>query len=510
MTARSSGHTDDMHLCTREGGCGFEALPFPAGPSDPVSRSGVLDGFVLSHGPAPRRRQADDGDDEMRPAQRLYLGAVAALAAVVVSTVVARDGIPDPAAFAVFAAVALGTELISVRLPNGATASSLMVPVVAAAFALGAEGSYVVGGLVAGFGGLYLPDLRHRRFDRVVFNTAQLALAGATAGFVFSLLGPLGATSPPRLLAAALPAGFVFLMVNVGLLVPMLALDSGRGARDFLSELSPFHVQYIPFSIVGAGLGWVYLSAGPLAVPLAAAPVFVARQTFASFLALKAAHEGTLRTLVRALERKDPYTAGHVERVARYSRYIGDELGLSEIRQERLRYAALMHDVGKLVVANHLLRKPDRLTAEEYEQVRLHEAVSVELLRRIDFLRPIATSASPRYARYDTRSDADPIEPYVIVVADAYDAMTTTRPYRRALAQEVAFDELRRHAGSQFHPACVDGLIRALERRGERHGRGHETEIALYDDPPPVRGPGSAGLGDLAPSVTSPTDRQRS
>lgn len=438
---------------------------------------------------------------KMRTAQRLYLGVVAAIGGLV-AAVVARGGIPDIEAFATFALVAMGAELISVRLPNGATASALMVPVIAAVYALGSEGAYLAGGLVAGFGGLYVPDLLDRRVERVVFNAAMLLVAGVAGATAFQLLDPAGDATVPRLLLATVPAGLTFLAVNVTLLVPMLVLDQDRPAREFLATLSPFHVQYIPFALIGAGLGWVYVAMGPLVVPFAAAPVVVARTTFRSYLALREAHEETLRTLVRTLERKDPYTAGHVERVARYARYVGEELGLSALRQERLRYAALMHDVGKLVVSNRLLRKPARLTAEEYERVRLHEAVSVELLRRIDFLRPVATSASPRYARYDARGSADAIEPYVVVVADAYDAMTSTRPYRRALPQQVAFAELRRHAGTQFHPACVEGLIRALDRREERHGHGHEQdhELVVFETPPPVRGPGSAGLGDLAPS----------
>lgn len=436
----------------------------------------------------------------MKAAQRLYFGVVVVTGALVGALIV-RGGIPDVRAMATFALVAMAGELISVRLPNGATASALMVPVVAAIYALGSEGAYFAGALVATCGGLYLPDVRDRRAARVAFNAAMLLLAGAAAASVFAVLDPATHASVPRFLVATAPAALAFLVVNVAVLVPMLVLAHDRPAREFLAGLSPFHAQYIPFAVIGTGLGWVYLAIGPLVVPFVVAPVVVARSTFRAYLALREAHEETLRTLVRTLERKDPYTAGHVERVAKYARYIGEELGLSEIRQERLRYAALMHDVGKLVVSNRLLCKPGRLTAEEYERVRLHEAVSVELLRRIDFLRPIATSASPRYARYDARGAHDVIEPYVIVVADAYDAMTSTRPYRRALPQHVAFAELRRHAGTQFHPACVEALIRSLERREERHGLGYEEQAVVFDVAPPVRGPGSAGLGDLAPTV---------
>ena len=110
-------------------------------------------------------------------------------------------------------------------------------------------------------------------------------------------------------------------------------------------------------------------------------------------------HAGTLartkaRILIGALEAKDPYTAGHAERVADYAVLVGRELRFTPPRLERLRFAALMHDVGKLVVPNHLLNKPGKLTAEEFDIVRRHEAVSVEILTRIDFLEPVAPSAT--------------------------------------------------------------------------------------------------------------------
>ncbi len=438
----------------------------------------------------------------MSTTQRGYLTAVTALGAVATALVVA-GGLPAPTTLAVFGALAVGTELLSVRLPNGATASALMIPVVGAIHALGAEGSYLAGGLVAGVGGLYLPDLRHRRLDRVAFNAAQLVVAGVAAAAVYGLLAPATSDATWRLLAGGLGAGAAFLVVNVGLLTPMLALCSGSSVRSVVRSFDAIHLQYVPFALTGAAVGWLAQSVGLLAAPLAVVPVVVARQTFTSFLDLKAAHEGTLRILVEALQRKDPYTAGHVERVARYAGYIGEELGLSDVRLERLRYGALMHDIGKLVVANELLNKPDRLTPEEYERVRFHETVSVELLRRIDFLAPIAASASPRYARFDAGEAGGPIEPYIIVVADAYDAMTSTRPYRQALTQATAFEELRRHSGGQFHPLCVEALLAALERREERHGYGYEEEIVVFDRPPPPRGPGSAGLGDLAPETQS-------
>jgi HD-GYP domain-containing protein (c-di-GMP phosphodiesterase class II) len=219
---------------------------------------------------------------------------------------------------------------------------------------------------------------------------------------------------------------------------------------------------------------------------------------FASYMRVRESHEETVGMLIRALEQKDPYTAGHAERVATYARYIGDELNFMPTRLERLRFAALMHDIGKLVVPNTLLNKPGRLTEEEFARVRIHEKVSVQMLSHIDFLRPIASASHSDHTQYVPDDPDHPIEPYIVMIADAYDAMTSTRAYRKALPQAVAFQELRDKAGVQFHPACVEALIQTLEARGERHGAGFEQESAFHNAP--VAGVGSAGLGDLLPS----------
>lgn len=251
-------------------------------------------------------------------------------------------------------------------------------------------------------------------------------------------------------------------------------------------------LQIYPFALMGVLLGQIYVDLGAWLVPLFVAPILIARTSFASYLALREAQEATISTLIRTLESKDRYTAGHVERVARFAELIGVEMGFRPSELERLRYAALMHDIGKLIVPNQILNKPGRLTEAEFEQMRRHEPVSVELLRRIDFLAPIAPSIEAE------GSAGAPIETRIITVVDAFDAMTSTRAYRRALRQEVAFAELRDKSGTQFDAVCVEALITVIERGGERYGDGFETDVAEFEVPPPVVGTGSAGLGDLA------------
>jgi HD-GYP domain-containing protein (c-di-GMP phosphodiesterase class II) len=188
--------------------------------------------------------------------------------------------------------------------------------------------------------------------------------------------------------------------------------------------------------------------------------------------------------------------------VAKYSRYIGEELGLANAKIEHLHQSALMHDVGKLAVPGQLLNKPGRLTPEEWDIVKRHNTAGIDILARVDFMRTMAVTASDLHGRFDaepgTTTPADLVlEAHIVAVADAFDAMTSTRAYRRALAQDVAYEELRANAGSQFNPACVEALITVIDRRGERYGAGFEQDVHEFAVPPPEAGVGSAGLGDL-------------
>ena len=241
------------------------------------------------------------------------------------------------------------------------------------------------------------------------------------------------------------------------------------------------------------------------AIVLLAIPVIIGRFTFMTFLRLQQSHEAAIGLFIRLIEAKDPYTAGHTERVAKYAQYIAEELGVPATRYAHLRHSALMHDVGKLAVPNRLLNKPGRLTEEEFAVVRRHNDVCVNILGRVDFMRDMAVIASDRHGRFENHPAGHRHElvreAHIVAVADAFDAMTSTRAYRRALTQDVAFQELRDKAGTQFHPPSAEALIRAIEKRGEVYGLGHEDRVEEFDVPPPVAGLGSAGLGDLAPEA---------
>ena len=436
--------------------------------------------------------------------RRVFEGLLLASALLVVVLSVGAPGpLPPWATVLLFGGLVFAAENAAVVMPSLLSVSPgfmLETAVVTVLVSLGYPlETVVLGGAVVGlFEGLTIEAARARRWSILSFNCSQFLLSSAAAGAAYFLATDvLGGVS---VVVAPIAAVAVYGTVNIGCVVVYLALRYGEAPRTSWAEVRPTLPNSLAFGLLGVFVGELYLELGPLALPLILTPAAIARATFSSYLQLKRAHDTAVNVFVRAIEAKDRYTAGHCERVAKYAAYIGEELGFTPAQLEHLRYAALMHDIGKLAVPSSLLNKPGKLTPDEWELVRRHNDVCIDILTRVDFLRSTVPAASDKHAHYgkgEERDDPEALEAYAIAVADAFDAMTSTRSYRRALTQDVAFAELRECAGVQFHPASVEALISAVERRGEIYGLGFEADVEDFAVAPPVVGVGSAGLGDL-------------
>jgi len=407
--------------------------------------------------------------------------------------------LPNPVTLVFFVGLILWAEHGAVLLPSEIRVSPSFMVIMASIAAFGSRG-VVVGAAVVGLcAGSFVSLMRRRRFAAAVIDCTQYGLASVAAASAY--LWAAASPAPVRVVFG----GVVFAAVNVGLVLPAAVVEYHEPARRVWADMRPSLPNYLAFGFLGTLVGQLYTTLGPLAVLLLVAPMVIARAAFHSFLELAEAHEATIQVFLRAIEAKDAYTHRHTQRVCRYSLYIGEGLGLSHARLEHLRQAALMHDIGKLAVPKHLLNKPGKLTDAEFERVQRHAHVCIDILGLVDFLKPMTAAAAGHHARYDGGgyggTDDRPLEAYIVAVADAFDAMTSTRAYRRALPMEVAVEELRSKSGTQFHPDCVDALIAAITARGEEHGLGHEEGAVAFAVAPPVVGVGSAGIGDRSPST---------
>ncbi len=221
-------------------------------------------------------------------------------------------------------------------------------------------------------------------------------------------------------------------------------------------------------------------------------------QVTAAMTSLGKAYDGTLRSLSNALDLRDSETGGHSERVADLTMAIAAEMGI-ERNSEYWRYiswGALLHDVGKIAIPDHILRKPDKLDADEWQIMRTHARAGNDILMAVDFLVPVAEMVYSHHERYDGHGyprglvgEDIPLGARIFMIADAFDAMTSDRVYRRAMPAEEALAEILRNSGTQFDPAAVRAFLSVYQKRfvgtvhhrhfvGSMHGRGATPELS--------------------------------
>ncbi|NGY06382.1 PAS domain S-box protein [Solimonas terrae] len=187
---------------------------------------------------------------------------------------------------------------------------------------------------------------------------------------------------------------------------------------------------------------------------------------------LESAMEATIRALSNALEARDPYTAGHQQRVAQLARAIAVELGCSDDSMRGLSLAATVHDIGKIAVPAEILARPGRLTKPEFDLIKCHAQTGYEILKDVAFPWPIAEIVHQHHERYDgsgypggLKGEQILREARILVVADVIEAMSAHRPYRAALGLEAALQEIERGRGSAFDPEVVDAAVRLFRDR---------------------------------------------
>ena len=330
-----------------------------------------------------------------------------------------------------------------------------------------------------------------------VFNTAMYALSAYLAGRAFLALGgQVGLPdeqSFPGIIAPFAGAALVLVVANHGLLSGVLWLTRppdgtpsgvgvGLSGRLLLSDLG-----YAAYGLLIAALWSVVGFFAPLLVLI---PLFVARWAVAQFAEQQKAYEATVGALCQAVETKDFYTRGHSDRVSRGSVMIAREIGMRGERVEAIRYAGMLHDVGKLGVPTKVLQKTGKLTEEEYAAIQLHPMRGLDIVREIGFLDEALAGIMHHHERIDGRGypmglagDEIPEFARVLAVADAFDSMTSTRSYRGARPVAEAIEELRKWSDTQFDPAFVDAFVAALKREGWLR---REAPVIAADDLAPV------------------------
>lgn len=407
----------------------------------------------------------------------------------------------DLVALAVLAVLAVLSHVLRSRgLGRNVTLSFLSIILLACIPTVGPVGAALVGALV------YVVEPQRSPLVMRVFNTAMAATLGWSGGAAYLLLGGT-LTIPlhgiwPLVLNVALPllaADIVQMAVNALLISAVLRADAGQPVRmTFFSMVTSSGLAYFGYGAISFLFVtlWFPARVGPFSAVLILAPLFVAQWVINQYVEEVRSHESALSGLVTAAEIKDPASRGHSERVARLAEWMVESLGLSTSQAASLRFAAQLHDVGKIALPTRVVRRGANIARADVEELKRHAEAGVMLLSGIDFLAASLTDIRHHHERWDGRGYPDglaaqdiPLGSRVIAVADAFDALTTSRPDRRALDVDGAVEVIAARAGTQFDPRVVEALRISLARHTWASTEPSEDELLMmagyldHDDP---------------------------
>lgn len=325
--------------------------------------------------------------------------------------------------------------------------------------------------------------VRKKPAQRVLFNTCQYMVSLGLGGLVYEALGghPLltgVVMSGQEFAFKILPfVGLVvtYFIVNQGSVALAVAFSSDVGIREAWDRVGAGARLYdLLASSLAILLAFLYVKLQLVGLVVVVFPIFLVRQLYAMNLQLQDEMEEKLELMVKAIEARDPYTSGHSRRVAEYAVAISRDLQLPAKETDSVKRAALLHDVGKIYEEfAPLLRKENKLSPEERIVMETHVTRSAELVATVSKLRgAVLEAVRHHHENYDGTGYPDglsgediPIGARIIMIADTLDAMTTDRPYRRALGFEQVIVELRKYSGRQFDPRIADVLIKSATVR---------------------------------------------
>jgi putative nucleotidyltransferase with HDIG domain len=255
-------------------------------------------------------------------------------------------------------------------------------------------------------------------------------------------------------------------------------LCDGLTVRELASEVR--QVYLIDLALAPLGLAVAYAAVGRAWAVLLIVPLFGVLRWFSKerrarleqLIELNDAYRGTALLLGDVVEADDTYTGAHCKAVVRLALEVARELGLDMNEQRTVEFGALLHDVGKIAVPKAIVNKPGKLDPHEWEIIKTHTVEGQRMLERVGgFMGNVGRIVRSHHERWDgggypdgLRGEAIPLEARIVSCCDAFNAMTTTRPYRKAMATTVALDELFEHAGAQFDPQVVDALVTIVRR----------------------------------------------
>jgi HD-GYP domain-containing protein (c-di-GMP phosphodiesterase class II) len=371
----------------------------------------------------------------------------------------------NAAAAGFFALIGLAAQALAHRLPKGVAGSIGFIPFMSALVVAPSLPLVCAVGLAV----LAAEVLQHQVPLKATFNVAQHVFAISVAVLVFGYLGGHAMTKTGAFGLLPFAASFTtFLLVNTVMVSGVIAVSQHRRVFEVWRQFTHGTVLYDFLALPVVYLfAWIYVDKGAALASAIAIPLIGLRQLYKTNRQLETVNLEMLQLMVAAIEARDPYTSGHSQRVAEYSRIVSHAAGLRSRAAARVHTAALLHDVGKIHEEfAPILRKPGRLDESEFAIMRTHSEKGAVLVAKVTQFRDLVPAVRSHHEAWNGSGYPDkltgesiPLWARVIVFADTIDAMTTDRPYREALSAESVREELRSQAGRQFDPRIAALLI---------------------------------------------------
>lgn len=313
--------------------------------------------------------------------------------------------------------------------------------------------------------------LFNNQINKTIFNVSQYIINSGVAGIVyvffdskfsfgFSFFNPIAATF----------SLIVYLILNSAFMAALMTIILDKKIID-IWKANILGILYNIFlvSLLGIVMAFSYDSYNIGGILLFFIPLMFARYTFKLYIDMRKNYFETINVLIRAIEANDSYTSGHSLRVSAYAEAIARKLLLPQNKIDTIKSAALLHDIGKIGISKEILNKKDYLESDELHLIKKHPEIGATIISDLSFFSNISDIVKHHHEKNDGSGYPDgltykdiPLETSILTIADSFDAMTTDRPYRKALDLETSLEQIRLNSGTQFNPDITDEAIIAL------------------------------------------------